>query len=408
MMCHVKISIKSLYLNYFADKLISYVALRLVKNFNDENVSATIMGVSSKSSVDAHRRLHLQITNGDYQKVVERVVYRDAVPSFLSPVLYRLMPVKIINKIVELMFFLSVDPGDIIYLYPGCSVSLYTKLKRKGCSIVVERINTLRSNSKNLLDNEYEKLGIKPSHGITASSVSKEIRVLQLADYIFSPSPAVTESIEQVGIPSGKIISTSYGLDSEDILDVGDRKYLPKQPVTVMFVGSVCIRKGVHLLLEAWNSAGIDGKLILIGNIDPHFASTLGKYLGDAGVEHIPFVDDLKPFYQEADIFVLPSIEEGSPLVTYLALGASLPMLVSPMGAGGVVQDGKEGIVLDPHDVQEFAEALKKLADNPELREKMAKASGRTAHNYTWDKVAARRRTLLLEKLGKLDVPQGK
>lgn len=402
----MKVSIKSLYLNCFADRLISYVALRLIKNFNNENVWATIMGISSDSSVDPHRKLKLRESKEGCYNLVDRLIYQDAFPRFLNPALYRFLSIKLIKKIVEWKFLQSVESGDVIYLFPGCSVSLYKKIKKKGCRIVVERINTLRSNSKKLLDAEYRNLGLAPSHDISESSILEENRALGLADYIFSPSPAVTDSIEEAGISSEKIISTSYGLEPEDILDISPRKYLINQPIKVIFVGSVCVRKGVHLLLEAWNSAGIDGKLIIVGNVESNFIPILEKHLVDSRVEHRPFVEDLKPVYQDADIFVLPSVEEGSPLVTYLALGASLPMIVSPMGAGGVVQDGQEGIVLDPHHVEEFAQALIALAGNPELRKKMAKAAGRTAHNYTWEKVAARRRALLLEKIGNNKLPQ--
>lgn len=101
----MKISIKSLYLNSFSDILISYVALRLIKNFNDESVSASIMGISSESPVDSHRRLQLQIVKNGCSEMVERVVYRDAFPRFLNPVLYRLLPVKMIKKLVEWKFF---------------------------------------------------------------------------------------------------------------------------------------------------------------------------------------------------------------------------------------------------------------------------------------------------------------
>jgi glycosyltransferase involved in cell wall biosynthesis len=400
----MKISVKSLYLNSFSDRLIAYVALRLIKNFNDENVTASIMGITSSRHVDVHKKIQIQQKNGDRQETEERVIYRDAVPRFLSPVLYRLLTDASIKKIVEWRFFLSVNSEDIVYLYPGCSVSLYHKLKKKGCCIVVERINTLRANSKKILDIEYRALGLQPSHGISESSALEEIRALHLADYIFSPSPAVTESIENAGIASEKTLSTSYGLEPEDILDVSHKKF-ESGPVTIIFVGSICVRKGVHLLLEAWNSAKIDGKLTLVGKIDPDFEQILARYQR-TNIEHHPFVDDLKPIYQAADIFVLPSLEEGSPLVTYLALGASLPMIVSPMGGGGIIQHGDTGIVIDPHDKKEFSEALKLLAGDAVLREKMSLASGRIAHNFTWKKVAARRKYLLLSKTTKAIVSQ--
>ena len=90
----------------------------------------------------------------------------------------------------------------------------------------------------------------------------------------------------------------------------------------------------------------------------------------------------MKPVFRQADLFVLPSIEEGSPLVTYLALGASLPMIVSPMGAGGVVQEGGgEALFIDPYNQQQFVDALRQLAYDPTLREKMGHYQGSLQSN---------------------------
>ena len=43
-------------------------------------------------------------------------------------------------------------------------------------------------------------------------------------------------------------------------------------------------------------------------------------------------------------------MKEGSPLVTYMAFGAGLPLLVSPIGGGGVATNGEDAVVIDPHD----------------------------------------------------------
>ena len=95
----------------------------------------------------------------------------------------------------------------------------------------------------------------------------------------------------------------------------------------------------------------------------------------------------------------MPSLEEGSPLVTYLALGAGLPVIVSEMGGGGIITHGREGMIIDPKDQDQFVKALTLLYNDTKMREKMAKSSKKLSSFYTWDKVASRRKKLLFEKI---------
>ena len=161
---------------------------------------------------------------------------------------------------------------------PGVSLALYDQLRKKGCVIVTERINTLRWNSKKILDAEHARMGLVPGHGITEESTVEEIKELQRADFIFSPAPAIAASIEQAGIPAEKILPVSYGMDAEDILDVSGRAYEPG-PITTIFTGTIGLRKGAHFLLDAWKAARIDGNLIFVGNIDPGFKNYFSRHL---------------------------------------------------------------------------------------------------------------------------------
>lgn len=391
--------IRVFYPNFFSNRLIAYVALRLGRHFNDNEVTADVMGISSDRSVDADRLLHYERSGADGDSGPEvRQLYVDAIPSWAWPVARRLLSDVARIRFAEYRFRQRLAANDIAYLFPGCSVSLYRRAKLLGCTVVTERINTLRAYAKAILDAEYERMRLPPTHGILESAAADELEKLQLVDYVFCPSPLVAESLVQAGIPDSRLLSVSYGLDPRDILDVHEKDYLAG-PVRAVFVGRIGFRKGVHLLLDAWKEAGVAGKLILVGNVDPDFRQYLQTHMDRATTEHIPFVDDLGPILRSSDFFVLPSLEEGSPLVTYLALGASLPMIVSQMGAGGVVEHGREALVIDPHDRRQFADALGALASAPGRRAVMSAASGQTARHFTWEQVAARRKEMLLRRL---------
>ena len=159
------------------------------------------------------------------------------------------------------------------------------------------------------------------------------------------------------------------------------------------------MRKGIHLLLDYWKTANINGTLKIIGDIDKSISNALEPYLNNENVEFISFVHDIDKIYKEADIFILPSLEEGSPLVTYLALGAGLPCIVSPMGGEGIIRHEQEGFVIDPHDKESWVKSLRLLANDPQLRKNQSESARQRSNTFLWEKVGKQRAKLLLEKL---------
>lgn len=389
------VRIKALYPNFYGDNLIAYVSLRIILFFNDARVRADIMGLSSDASVDVFKKkIKRSDASGALSSRAFRV-YRDAIPPGpLWGIARRLCPLANLHRFSEARYTASLRHGDIAYLWPGASVELYRELKAKGYIIVTERINTLLSTSRRILDEEYIRLGLPPSHGLSAREAEEERECMELADYIFSPSPGVSASILDAGIAASKILATSYGLRDSELLP--PRPEQAKEKVTAIFVGSICVRKGIHLLFDAWEKAGVDARLIIVGRISPEVENLVKARLARRpDISHVDFVDDLVPIYREADFLVLPSLEEGSPLVSYLALGAAIPLIVSPMGAGGIVEDGTDGLIVEPHDIIGLAGAIRTMVLDAELRQRMGAAAGAKAPAYTWQRVALSRRELL-------------
>ena len=79
--------------------------------------------------------------------------------------------------------------------------------------------------------------------------------------------------------------------------------------------------------------------------------------------------------YQWADVFVLPSICEGSATVIYEAIGYGLPVVTTP-NAGSVVRDGVEGFVVPIRDVAAIIQSLDRLSSDPQLRLEMSHRAG--------------------------------
>ncbi len=331
---------------------------------------------------------------------VERPYLRTPLPALAARALYRLQPSGgALQSILERRFVSALSPGDVVYLWPAVRLETYRRVKEKGHRIVVERINCHRQTSKPILDAEYARLGLPPTHGITEADVAEEREKLALADHVFSPGAPVTRSLLEAGIPSERILRSSYGYDPARLGAPSPRP--TRQEPVFLFVGRGIVRKGLPFLLDAWSRAGVRGRLHLSGAIDDEVRRRCAAELARPDVVQLGFNPDVASVYQAADVFIFPSLEEGSPLVSYEAAASGLPGLLSPMGAGDFVRDQREGLVLEPGDTDGWIAAIRRLAADADLRRTLGEAARVRAQDFTWELVGGRRRALLREAVAR-------
>jgi glycosyltransferase involved in cell wall biosynthesis len=293
-------------------------------------------------------------------------------------------------RLVEWRYERALRPGSIAWVWPNMSARLLKNLKRRGHVVILERINSSVRTARQLLDAAGTRLGLPAGHNIDEHAIADEAQDLEAADYIFVCSPFVEDSFLRTGVPAERIRRCTYGWDP-DSFKLKPRDTQETLDPIFLFVGSGCLRKGLPDLLEAWNRANIRGRLRIIGPIEKPIAKRYAHVLSRADVEPLGYQRDLAQQYSQAHVFVLPSLEEGSPLVTYMALAAGIPSLVSLPGAGGIVHDDVEGLVRDPNQQSDFQDALVRLATDADLRDRLGRAAARAAPQYTWQRVAQTR-----------------
>ena len=366
---------RSLFTIYNTGEAISYICLSLT-----EHLAVDSDGVEAWFPASETRLKHHFI--------------RNAYPRWAMPFVCRLPRAQnVLEYGVERAFLQALQPGDTAYLWPGVSLNTYREIWRRKITIVTERINCHTRYAKQILDKEFARLDITPSHGITDEAIKQEENELDLADFIYAPSDLVVESLVQCGVPLHKIIRTSFGWDPKRIL--GKTRLLePVQGVTALFAGGLNVRKGVHLALDAWREANVGGRFVFSGKVAPDVEEHFGEELTADDIIILGHVSDMGSVYRSADFFVFPTLEEGSPLVTYEAMACGLPVIVSPMGAGPA-RDGIDGFIIDPHDTEAWTVAIRRLAGDPELRKIMGESARKRAEEFTWEKVGERRRDLL-------------
>lgn len=289
--------------------------------------------------------------------------------------------------------------GALVWLWPGASIELQRALKIAGAVIIREMINTHSGTSRRILDDEYLRLRLAITHDANEASVRAEFEQLELSDFIVSPSESVDESLLEWNIPEDRIIRSTFGWSPADFAGTSTAN-LPGEGLKVIFVGQVGVRKGIHLALAAWDRANIDGTFVIVGRENPEIGPFLAPYRERADVQFLPFTRDLASLYRAADLMFFPSLEEGAPLVCYQAGGCGLPILTSPMGRGRLIEDGVTGLVLDPHDVDANAAALRRLANDENFRRALGAAVRDRAKRFDWASAAAVRASAFEQRIG--------
>ena len=163
----------------------------------------------------------------------------------------------------------------------------------------------------------------------------------------------------------------------------------------VLFVGRDTPEKGVAPLLAAWRRAGLDRRdavLLVVG--EGHDAAS-----GVPGVEVVGALEArmLRNFYAGAGVVAIPSIPsprfvEPWGLVANEAMNQHCAVIATDAvgaAAGGLVRDGATGLVVPAGDPGALAAAIRRLHDDPALRERLAEAGSRAVTAYSYEAWAA-------------------
>ena len=163
---------------------------------------------------------------------------------------------------------------------------------------------------------------------------------------------------------------------------------------TAAFVGRMTRGKGLDLLMAAYDRLKARGARVGLelhgapdkSDLDCIASETLKEWCGRRGVRWPGQAADVREVWRHADIFVLPArSREGMPRALLEAAACGRPLIVTDVpGCSHFVRDGTEGLVVPPGDADALAEALQRLASDPELRGRMGEAARlRLLQGYT-------------------------
>ena len=177
----------------------------------------------------------------------------------------------------------------------------------------------------------------------------------------------------------------------ENAVDTGRIRPGPKaDPPELLFVGTVCERKGLIDLRDALLLAGLQAtkagqvRVRIVGDgaqEGPGAFERIVSAFADAGLGGVEFLGAVErtrviELLRGASMFCLPSHREGLPLSLLEAMAAGAAVLATDVGDVSLALDqGRAGLIVPPANVRALAAALRRLVDDPEERDRLAAAA---------------------------------
>ncbi len=210
------------------------------------------------------------------------------------------------------------------------------------------------------------------------------------------------------GIPRERVVSIQNAIDIDGLSDERPGVLSVSEQMGIgsycLFVGSLDLRKSPDVLVRALSEApGITCVFVGDGPAK-HRIRQLAIQLGVA--DRIRFAGHLKPaelgrYYAGADLLVLPSVSEASPLVILEAMACGTPVVASRVGGiPAVVEDWKTGFLVKPGDIGQLTMCLRFLTEDKPLLQRMGAEAQRRVRSSLWPEVLERYTALYQELSG--------
>ena len=279
--------------------------------------------------------------------------------------------------------------ANLLVGWSSATLEAIAPAKARDMRVVLERGSTHIQHQAAVLEAEYARFGLT-ARPVAAEMIDRELAEYDAADAIFVPSRFAAATFAARGVPETKIVVNPFGVDP--IAPVGAPRHNRDQP-TILFVGRVGVRKGIPTLLRAFAPLSRSARLRLVGPLEPGIETIIAaepavsvEISGPVPKGEIPGV------FGAADVFCLPSVEEGFALVILEAMAAGVPIIATEAsGAGEAVRSGVEGYIVPEGDIGALTDALDKLASDVDLRRDMGHAARtRVEAAFGWSHYADR------------------
>lgn len=279
---------------------------------------------------------------------------------------------------------------DLLIGYEMSSKNSFKVAKIKGAKTILD-LAQIHYKEIERLASEYPSL----SHLQTGNFRTKVNQIkdaeYQLADHFIVLSAFAKASMTKFGVPSSELSVANLGFNPS-IFKAKTKTFkdFNKTPLKVLFVGAIIRRKGFIELLTAVSELILEThhqiEITLVGGLGD--VADLEKFKGRVSYSHVPNQshDSLKNYYQNADLFVFPSLLDSWAMVVLEAMASGTPVIVTEnTGASDAVLKYGGGKIISAGDIGALKLAIMDYLQDPQKLLEDSEIAGRVSANYEWE-----------------------
>lgn len=272
-----------------------------------------------------------------------------------------------------------------VFAFNSAALELFRHARRLGLRTVLEQSSAPKDLERRLLAEgaaRFPEWAPRDAEGDSCSAAyaARERAEWREADLIVCGSAFVREAVCSAGgARPERCVTVPYGVDPP--VEAGDRRPARGARLRVLTVGHVCLQKGSPVVMQAAERTRGLAEFRMVGRIETGPAAETARRAGVDLAGAVPRAA-VGAHYRWADVFLLPSLCEGSATVCYEALSHGLPVICTSR-TGSVVHDGREGFIVPVLDGDAVAERVERLARSPAMLADMAEEARRRAAAYT-------------------------
>ena len=301
----------------------------------------------------------------------------------------KLRALSIHDKIVARQLKRFVGKIDLVHLWPCAALESIREAKRLGIPTVLERPNAHTRFCYEVVAAECRRIGIRTPHDDYRPNdavLAREEEEFATCDYLLCASEFAAKSFLDLGYPREKILRHRYGFDETTFFPTS-RERAPEQPFTALFCGVDAVRKGLHLAMEAWlsSAASKGGRFWIAGALNDEFRKRYATELSHPSIVQLGHRHDVPQLMQQADILLMPSIEEGFGLVCAEAIAVGCVPLASE-ACTEMCRHMENALVHKVGDVATLLEHITSAFTDPRLLATLRNGALKSRADWTWSK----------------------
>jgi glycosyltransferase involved in cell wall biosynthesis len=297
----------------------------------------------------------------------------------------------------------DLGPDSLFFAYDTGALETMEWCQEKGIRCILNQMDPNRVEVELVRAEEKHWPGWAPySTQVPEAYFRRREQEWALADRVVVNSEFCRQALVKQGVSSEKLVVVPLCYEVEEVQSPRSKVQCPMTPDTppstlntqlsptplcVLFLGQVILRKGIQYLIEAAK---------LLRNEPVHF-----DVVGPIGISEEPMKsapanmafhgrvnrDEAGGWYEQADVFVLPTLSDGFAITQLEAMAYGLPVVTTPC-CGDVVSDGVDGFIVPARDADALAKMFLRYLAEPDLLKSQQQAALAKARKFTLERLA--------------------